>query len=65
MLERDKFMAQLEKDRRDGLTDLKFFFRPNRALSPENIFAAMNEVEDAIQAGRCNRHSAWNKNACA
>ena len=65
MLERDKFMARLEKDRRDGLTDLKFFFRPDRALSPEEIFAAMNEVDDAIQAGRCNRHVGWNQNTRA
>lgn len=65
MLERDKFMARLEKDRKDGLTDLKFFFRPDRAFSPEEIFAAMNEIEDTIQAGRCNRHSVWDKNARA
>ncbi len=62
MLERDKFMARLEKDRRDGLTDLKFFFRSDRGLSPEEIFAAMNDVEDAIQAGRSNRHAGWSGN---
>jgi len=62
MLERDKFMARLEKDRSDGLTDMKFCFMPVRAMSSEEIFAAMNEMEDAIEAGRCVTHSEWNGN---
>lgn len=62
MAERDKFMARLEKDRQNGLTDLKFCFMPERSMSPEEIFAAMNEIEDAIEAGRCVQHSGWNGN---
>ena len=62
MLERDKFMARLERDRKAGLTDLKFFFRPDGALSPEEIFAAMNEVEEAIEAGKSFTHSGWKRN---
>jgi hypothetical protein len=63
MLERDKFMARLERDRQNGLTDMKFFFMPDRPLSPEEIFAAMNQVEEAIEAGQCFTHSGWNGNA--
>jgi hypothetical protein len=62
MLERDKFMARLAKDRSDGLTDWKFFFLPDREMSPEEIFAAMNEVESAIESGKCVTHSGWNGN---
>ena len=63
MLERDKFMARLKRDRDAGLTDLKFCFMPDRALLPEEIFAAMNQAEEAIEAGRCVTHSGWNGNA--
>jgi hypothetical protein len=57
MTERERFMARLAKARESGLVDLKLFFKPERALSPEQIFAAMNEVEDAIESGRCKTHS--------
>ena len=56
-------MARLEKDPQNGLTDLKFCFMPGRTMSPEDIFAAMNQIEDAIDAGRCVTHSGWNGNA--
>jgi len=62
MLERDKFMARLEKDRQSGLTDLKFFFTPDRTMSPEEIFAAMNEIEKAVEDGKCVTHSGWQGN---
>lgn len=62
MLQRDKVMARLEKDRQKGLTDLKFCFMPERAMSSDEIFAAMNQIEDAIEDGRCVSHSGWNGN---
>jgi hypothetical protein len=65
MTEREKFMARLAEAREAGLVDLKFFFHPERALEPEEIFAAMNEVEEAIAAGRCVKHSAWKGNTAA
>jgi hypothetical protein len=61
MLERGKFMARLAEDRKKGLTDMKFFFMPDRKLSREEIFAAMNQVEDAIAKGQT--HSGWNGNS--
>ena len=42
LTERDKFMTRLAEARDAGLMDQKFFFHPNRALKPEEIFAAMN-----------------------
>jgi hypothetical protein len=60
MTEREKFMARLAKARDAGLVDMKFFFHPARPMKPEEIFAAMNEVEDAAQKGV--RHSEWNGN---
>jgi hypothetical protein len=57
--ERDKFMARLAEARDAGLVDQKFFFHPARAFKPEEIFAAMNQVEDAIKQGRCKRHESW------
>lgn len=62
MTEREKFMARLAKARDAGLVDLKFFFHPVRAFKPEEIFGAMNEVEDAIEAGKCFTHSGWSGN---
>lgn len=59
MTERDKFMDRLEKARAAGLVDMKFFLHPAKALKPEEIFAAMNEIEDAIKNKQCVRHTAW------
>jgi hypothetical protein len=59
MTEREKFMARLAKARDAGLVDMKFFFHPARPMKPEEIFAAMNEVEDAAQKGV--RHSEWER----
>jgi hypothetical protein len=65
MTEREKCMSRLAEAREAGLVDLKFFFHPARALEPEEIFAAMNEIEDAISAGKCVKHSAWKGNTAA
>lgn len=62
MTERDKFMARLAKARGDGLVDMKFFFQPKRPFKPEEIFAAVNEIEEAIEKGDCVRHAAWKGN---
>jgi hypothetical protein len=59
MTEREKFMTRLAEAREAGLVDLKFFFQPSKALRPEEIFAAINQVEDAIKGGNCVRHSKW------
>jgi hypothetical protein len=63
MTEREKFMARLAEAREAGLVDQKFFFHPARALKPEEIFGAMNQVEDAVKRGK--RHSGWNGNVAA
>jgi hypothetical protein len=62
MTERERFMARLAKARESGLVDLKLLVSPSKPISPEHIFAAMNEVQDAIDAGRCTRHTGWDKN---
>lgn len=59
MTEREKFMARLAEARDAGLVDVKFFFHPARATEPEEIFASLNQVEDAIRKGRCVRHTDW------
>ena len=62
MTEREKFMARLEKARANGLVDMKFFFQPKRPVKPEEIFAALNEIEDAIDKGKCVSHTSWKGN---
>lgn len=57
--ERERFMARLSEATKAGLVDQKFFFRPGRAFEPEEIFGAMNAVEDAIKSGKCRRHAGW------
>lgn len=59
MTERDKFMRRIEKLRRDGLAALGFVLRVDSQLSCGDIFAALNEVEEAIESGGCIRHSGW------
>lgn len=59
-IERDKFLARLAEARRAGLTDIKFCFQPGKAMKPEEIFAALNEVETAVKAGNC--HENWQGN---
>jgi len=59
MSERDKFMARLADAREAGLSDIKFFFMPSEAMEPEQIFGAMNEVEDAVRHENALRHTGW------
>lgn len=61
MGERDKFMMRLACAREAGLVDIRFCFRPTRPMKPEEIFRAMNEVEDAIKKGH--RHARWEGNS--
>ncbi len=65
MTEQETFLARLETARQNGLVDVKFLFHPSRAVKPEEIFAGLNEIEDAISAGNCVRHTKWNGNAPA
>lgn len=60
--EREKFMTRLSEAAKAGLVDQKFFFHPDGAFETEEIFGAMNQVEDAIKGGKCIRHSEWTKN---
>lgn len=62
MSERAKFMARLADAREGGLSDMKFFFMPQKEMEPEEIFGAMNEVEDAIRHKKAVRHTNWNGN---
>jgi hypothetical protein len=59
MSERERFLARLGEDRDLGLVDVKFFFHPDRAVKPEDIFASLNEIDKAIKGGKCVRHSKW------
>lgn len=61
MSERDRFMDRLARAREAGLVNIGFCFRPTHPMKPEEIFRAMNEVEDAVRSGR--RHTHWEKNA--
>ena len=63
MTERGKFMARLAEAQDAGLVDLKFFFHPARPMKPEEVFAAMNDVEDAVKKGV--RHTDWKGNTPA
>ncbi len=63
MTEGDKLMARLSEARNGGLVDMKFFFRPSRPMTPEEIFGAMNEIDDAIS--RSDRHAGWSGNEAA
>jgi aminoglycoside phosphotransferase len=63
MTERERFMSRLAEAREAGLVDMKFFFQPGRSFEPEEIFAAMNQVEEAAKKGV--RHTGWNGNAPA
>lgn len=65
MTEREKFLARLAEARGAGLVDLKFFFRSERAMKPDEIFAALNQIEGAIKSGKCTRHAAWDGNSAA
>ena len=60
MTEREKFMARLATAREGGLVDMKFFFQPSKAVTTEEIFGAMNQVEDAVKKGV--RHEGWKGN---
>lgn len=59
MTERDRFMARLEQAQRHGLADMKFFVCQGSSLSAEDFFAALNNMDDAIHNGRCERSSEW------
>jgi len=61
--ERERFMTRLSEATKAGLVDQKFFFHPDRAFEPEEIFGAMNKVEDAIKGNKCLRHSGWDGNS--
>lgn len=65
MTEKETFLARLGAARDKGLVDVKFFFHPSRAVQPEEIFAGLNSVEDAIEAGRATKHKSWNGNELA
>lgn len=60
MSERESFMTRLAQSRAGGLVDLKYFFNSSRPYKPEEIYAAMNEVEEAAKVGL--RHSSWHGN---
>ena len=59
MTEKEKFLIRLGNARDAGLMDVKFFFRPRRPMKPEDIFQSLNQIEDAIKANQCIRHSGW------
>ena len=61
--ERERFLERLAQQRAGGLVDLHYTFAPTRPMAPEEIFKAMNEVEEAIKRGR--RHTDWNGNDAA
>ena len=52
-------MARLESAREVGLSDVKFFFHPAKPVKPAEIFASLNQIEEAIKAGSCVRHDKW------
>lgn len=62
MTERERFLARLADQRTAGLVDIKFFFQPSKPMAPEEIFAAMNEVDGAVKSGASRRHSDWSGN---
>ncbi len=57
--EREKFMTRLSEATKAGLVEQKFFFHPDRAFEPEEVFGAMNKVDEAIKGGKCQRHAEW------
>lgn len=59
MTEREKFLARLGEARKVGLVDVKLFFHPNRVVEPEEIFASLNEIDDAKKQDKCIVHDGW------
>lgn len=59
MTERERYQARLGEARDAGLVDVKFFFRSDRPVKPEDIYASLNEIEEAIKHGSCIRHKHW------
>lgn len=63
MSERQRLFERLAKAKDEGLVSAGWLLRPRKPIpQPEDIYAAMNEIEDAIEAGRCVRHKDWKGN---
>jgi hypothetical protein len=59
MTEREKFMSRLAESRSAGLIDMKFFFKSEKPMAPEEIFAALNQFEGASKSPAAVRHTDW------
>jgi len=65
MTEQAKFLAHLDGARKGGLKDIKFFIHTSEPTAPEKIFQGLNEIEDAIAAGKVHTHSSWKGDVAA
>jgi|HubBroStandDraft_1064217.scaffolds.fasta_scaffold79321_3 hypothetical protein len=61
MTEREKAMARFERELANGLVDMKFLIIDGEKLSEEEIFAAINHIDEALDSGRCQKHDTWTK----
>jgi hypothetical protein len=52
-------MARFEQDRADGLADVKFFIVDGASASEEELFAAINQIDEARAKGLCKGHDTW------
>jgi hypothetical protein len=59
MSERETAMANLDEALRKGLVDVKLFVPAAKSLSEEELFAAMNRIDAALAAGKCDAHDMW------
>lgn len=57
--ERDRFVARFNAMAAKGLVDFKLFVQDPHTLSEEELFEALNQFEDAIEAGRAQHYPEW------
>lgn len=57
MTEKTKYMTKLSEDRTKGLKDVKYFFVRQDFMTPEEIYAALNEFQAAAENAQ--PHDGW------
>lgn len=64
-MEKEKFLARIEQQNKNGLVDVKFLVKHGESLSEEEFLSAANRIDTAIAEGRCTRSRVWEKDQAA
>lgn len=59
MSEKEAFFARLERDYKRGLCDVKFCITPGSNADENDIYAASNRFDQAIEAGNFKEFDRW------